>query len=182
MKKIIYIFTFLLLSTSGMYGQNITHGYGANLDFYVGTWRYTNTSTKEEFTIKLRKSVYTAYNTRKDCVVGAYTYKKNGVVILDNMDKFTNNRSPGNSVPIYASNAKANISDSNPNELYLSVRDYGLVSDGVPKYGIGNITINSTGNPKKIRWVLEDPEGVYIKGDWLPGFTIPTDIILTKIE
>ena len=167
---------------SNTYGQNITHGYGANLDFYVGTWRYTNTTTKEEFTIKLRKSIHTAYNAKKDCVVGAYTYKKNGVVILDNMNEFLIDKAVGLPGPIYASNAKANISDSNPNELYLSVRDYGLVSDGVPKYGIGSIIIVSTSNPKKIRWILEDPEGVYIQGHWLPGFSIPTDAIFTKID
>jgi len=185
MNRLIYIFTLLLLSSNTTYGQSIERRHGANLDFYVGTWRYTNTTTKEEFTIKLRKSVYTAYNISKDCVVGTYTYKKNGVVVLDNMSEFLIDKSVGLPAPIYASNAKGTISESNPNRLTASIQDYGILWPGstLPKSGQGVITIVSTGNPKKIHWALKDSEGIVIIDHTPPpGFSIPTDMILTKIE
>ena len=186
MRKIIYIFIFLLLSICSTYGQSIEQRYSANLDFYVGTWRYTNTATNEEFTIKLRKSVYTAYNISKDCVVGTYVYKKNGVVVLDNTSEYMNDRSvEGVSIPIYATNARAAAAAVNPNKLETTILDYGILrpSSNVPKYGMGSITIISTGNPKKIQWVLKDPPGARIVGYSAPmGFSIPTDIILTKID
>jgi len=185
MNRLIYIFTLLLLSSNTTYGQNVEQWHSTNLDFYVGTWRYTNTTTKEEFTIKLRKSVYTAYDIRRDCVVGAYTYKKNGVVVLDNMNKYMNDRSVGNPVPIYASNARETAAESNPNMLRANIEDYGILWPGSTSFksGEGVITIVSTGNPKKIHWALKDSEGPRIVGHHPPlGFTIPTDMILTKIE
>ena len=168
-----------------MYGQSIERQYGANLDFYIGTWRYTNTTTKEEFTIKLRKSIYTAYGISQDCVVGTYTYKKNGVVVMDNMNEFMTDKSVGLPAPIYASNTRAAPSTPNPNELDTSIQDYGILwpDSTLPKSGLGTITIVSTSNPKKIQWQLKDREGVRIEGLHPPmGFSIPTDIILTKID
>ena len=186
MNRLIYIFTLLLLSSNTTYGQNMRQWYSTNLDFYVGTWRYTNTTTKEEFTIKLRKSVYiTMTNIKWDCVVGAYTYKKNGVVVLDNMNKYMNDRSIGNPVPIYATNSRETAAELNPNELEASIQDYGILWPGsaLPKSGRGVITIVSTGNPKKIHWELKDSEGIVIIDHTPPpGFSIPTDMILTKIE
>jgi len=185
MRKVIYIFAFLLLVTSNAFGQNIERRYGANLDFYVGTWKYTNIATNEEFTIKLRKSIYTGFNISYDCVVGTYTYKKNGSVILDNMNEFMIDRSVGLPAPIYASNARETISEPNPNKLRTFVDDYGILwpNSTLPKDGEGTITIVSTVNPKKIRWELKDGEGPRIVGHHPPmGFSIPTDIILTKVE
>ena len=185
MRKITYIFAFLLLSASSTYGQNIRQWYTANIDFYVGTWRYTNTSTNEEFTIKLRKTVYTSSSlVRRDCIVGAYTYKKNGAVVLDNMNEFMIDRTefPG---PIYATNVRETAAAVNPNKLETTVQDYGILTpaSGRPKSGRGTITIISTGNPKKIHWELKDTEGARIVGHSAPmGFSIPTDIVLTKID
>ena len=186
MRKTIFIFTFLLLSIGSTYGQNIRQWHSANLDFYVGTWRYTNTATNEEFTINLRKTVYISSLSmiREDCIVGAYIYKKNGVLVLDNMDEFMVDRPifPG---PIYASNARETESAVNPNKLRTTVQDYGILSPASerPKSGMGIITIVSVANPKQIHWTLEDPPGARIAGHSPPlGFSIPTDIVLTKIE
>ena len=178
----------MLLYVSTVHGQNIRQWYSANIDFYVGTWRYTNTPTNEEFTIKLRKAVHTSSLSmiREECIVGAYILKKNGVVVLDNMNEFMNDRSvDGVDIPIYATNARETAAAVNPNMLRTTVLDYGILrpSSNVPKYGIGSITIVSTSNPKKIQWVLKDPPGARIVGHSAPmGFSIPTDIILTKID
>ena len=119
-----------------------------------------------------------------DCVVGTYTYKKNGIVVLDNMNEFMIDRSVGLPAPIYASNTRILPSVSNPNKLSASIQDYGILwpNSSHPKSGDGTITIVSTGNPKKIQRQLKDPEGIRIVGHSAPmGFMIPTDIILTKI-
>ena len=121
---------------------------------------------------------------RRDCVVGTYTYKKNNIALLDNMNEFMIDRGnfPG---PIYATNARETAAAVNPNKLETTILDYGILrpSSNVPKYGIGSITIVSTSNPKKIQWVLKDPPGARIVGYSAPmGFSIPTDIILTKID
>ena len=185
MKRTIYIFTFLLLSMSSTYGQSVKQRYTSNLDFYVGTWRYTNATANEEFTIKLRKTAYTSpFMIKRDCIVGVYTYKKNGAVVLDNINEFMIDRSefPG---PIYATNARETAAAVNPNKLETTVEDYGILTpaSGQPKYGRGSITIISMGTPKKIQWELKDTEGTYIVGyDPGTGFSIPTDIILTKIN
>ena len=193
MRKTICIFTFLLLSIGSTYGQNIKQLYSTNLDFYVGTWRYTNTATNEEFTVNLRKTVFISSSLDSDldmiseeCIVGAYIYKKNGVVVLDNMDEFMNDISDEDVwIPVYASNANETASAVNPNKLWTTVEDYGILypSSAHPKSGMGTITIVSEANPKQIHWTLKDFEGARIAGHSPPlGFSIPTDIILTKVE
>jgi len=47
--------------------------YSANLDFYVGTWVYSDPSIGEEFTVKLRKTSRIDKHGINHCLVGAYT-------------------------------------------------------------------------------------------------------------
>lgn len=60
------------------------------LDHYVGTWKYENANTKETFVVKLKKVIRPEKPMlpSRECIVGTYSYIKDGVVILDNMDKF----------------------------------------------------------------------------------------------
>ena len=67
--------------------------------------------------------------------------------------------------------------------LCLYVKDYGKMKNGSPKTSEGWLTLVSSSNPKQLKWQPEEPEGVYVAEQApLPGFTIPTDIILTKVE
>ena len=123
-----------------------------NLDFYAGTWKYTNSSTNEEFTLKLRVSNYSSYFNNilyeNGCLVGAYEYKHNGTIVANCMDKY-NLDSLAILMPVYATNAAVNT-NPNPNELYMFVIDY-----GVNKTTFSNsLTIVSATNPKQIRWIL----------------------------
>ena len=107
---------------------------------------------------------------------------------IEIVEQLLRNTFPGESYlpgPIYASNARETAAAVNPNKLETTVQDYSILSPGSgrPKSGIGTITIVSTSSPKKIRWELTDREGARISGYSAPmGFSIPTDIILTKID
>ena len=153
--------------------------YTANLEFYVGTWRYTNASTGEEFTIQLRKtSRIHAEDGTIDCLVGAYTYKKNGQIIVDCINQYNSQIDPLD-MPIYATNSTSEASYVKPDRLYMNVIDIGK---NKTTYSNEILIISGT-DPKKIRWILRNDEGEYETQDLPPTeFSIPTDIVLSKIQ
>ena len=55
---------------------NINAQQNVNLSPYIGTWKYTNSSTKEELTIKIRETTYTYQGNTTKCLVGIYIYKE----------------------------------------------------------------------------------------------------------
>jgi len=82
-------------------------------------------------------------------------------------------------MPIYATNRTFAASDVNPDRLYMYVIDIGK-----NKTTFSNeILIISGTDPKKIRWILRNDEGEYETQDLPPTeFSIPTDIVLTKVQ
>ena len=177
MKKILYITLFFLILPI----SNIRAQQSANLTPYTGTWRYTNSATSEEFTIKLRETTYTYQNDPpKQCIIGVYIYKKSGQVIHDNSSEFMSSIS-ATRMPIYVS--MGGSKEANPSRLCLYVRDYGKMKDGRPKLSVGWLTLISSSNPNQLKWQPEEQEAIYMMGDApIPGFSIPVDIILTKVE
>lgn len=151
--------------------------YSANLDFYVGTWVYSDPSIGEEFTVKLRKTYRNDKYGINHCLVGAYTYKKDGQIVSDCMVKF-NDQVDALYMPIYASNSVLH-QGVNPNRLYMYLRDFVMRK----KTFSNEIEIISSTNPKQIHWILRNDEGEYETKDLPPDeFSIPTDVILTKVE
>ena len=71
MKKIFYTtLTLLILSLSNINAQS-----NEDYSFYVGTWKYTNTTTGEEFTIRLRDTtVIDSFDYTSKTLVGIYIY------------------------------------------------------------------------------------------------------------
>ena len=71
MRRLLFItLTILILPIA-----NISAQQNVNLTPYVGTWKYTNSSTKEELTIKLRETTYRYQNgPLEQCLVGIYIY------------------------------------------------------------------------------------------------------------
>jgi len=153
----------------------------ANLDFYAGTWTYVNTQTGEEFVLKLRKTI--EHRGSRECLVGAYTYKKNGKIVTDCMEQFSKTQSVY-TMPILASNSSKNPSDVNPNWLWMFVDDYGkFCPNGAVKSTTSNsLEIVSSVSPQKIRWILKNDVGDEYLEDEAPPmeFSIPVDMILTK--
>ena len=165
-KKFIIIFTIAILFATNLYAQNLSS--------YEGTWRYTNTSTNEEFTIKLRKTVGQFSWGSEECLVGAYLYKRNDTIVLDNMNMFNSNIEPDD-MPI--------LVFSNPIGLY--VFDYGIITRGKPKFVGGSLVlIRENDGTVKLLWKLEDAKGAMLVGinDVPRGFTIPSDVALLKVQ
>jgi len=180
MKTLITIILASVCSLS-LYAQHT-----ANLDFFVGTWRYENPQTGEEFILKLRKTSHLltpsdAFAT--EYVVGAYTYKKSGQTIIDCMDKFDQNLHI-HTMPIRATNSVINQSWVNPNRLRMSVFDYGKFAPNgdAKRTGSNELLIVSSITPNQIRWILKNDRGPVLEEEAAPlEFSIPTDIILTRV-
>ena len=168
----------LLIAVMAVCSLADAQNYSANLDFYVGTWVYSDPSIGEEFTVKLRKTYRNDKYGINHCLVGAYTYKKDGQIVSDCMVKF-NDQVDALYMPIYATNSVLRQSLVNPNRLYMYLEDFVM-----RKTTFSNeIEIISSTNPKQIHWILRNDEGEYETKDLPPDeFSIPTDVILTKVE
>ena len=149
-----------------------------NLEAYQGTWVYK--SGTEIFRVFLKIGTIDSDDSMivGSCLIGDYFYSKNNVVIdsysvsgiplvYDNLSK--------KQVIIFASNGKLeSVNYARPNELYMFFYD----KQKKKKVYSGEILLIS---PTKIRWILKDDEGDYNQEDWVEsGFSVPSDIILTK--
>ena len=189
--------TFLIIAASFFF-VNLQAQHSANLDFFVGTWKYENPQTGEEFILKLRKTsiLLTHFTVETDLVVGAYTYKKNGQIVTDCMDKFDSDIHVF-MMPIDATNASINPAWVDPNRLRMVVRDYGKRApngDVKTSRNENELSVVSASHPNQIRWILREDRGqrFYIfleEGEEEPlcpipplGFSIPTDMVLTRVQ
>ncbi len=179
MRKIVFILFLMLLSS-----EIRSQGYTANLDFFVGTWIYTNEVTNEEFTLKLRKSVYInpldKYQDEEACLVGVYTYKVNGIIVTNTMDEFGSDIH-ALKMPVIATNFVRDISKLNSQKLWLMFNDRKY-----NKYTLSSSLEIVSVSPAKIHWVLTEDEGeeVYSPGETIKpsGFSVPVNMILTKVS
>ena len=174
MKKLIIILSLIVMS-SGIKSQ----GYTANLDSFVGTWKYVNEATNEEFILKLRKSVYlTRYEIA--CLVGTYMYKVNGDVVINTMDEFDSDKYALD-MPVMATNFVLDRSLLNSQKLRIMFDDRKY-----NKYTMSSSLEIVSVSPAKIHWVLTEDEGeeVYSPGETIKpnGFSVPVNMILTKVS
>ena len=155
-----------------------------NLDAYTGTWEYVSDTLTFRIYLKKGKSYYRKGGPLShELIYGGHYIKRNGVVIT-NLEEFMKTATDEDSGPtIDASNCKWDEEDVNPNRLGLTFRD-----DLKDKRGDGQLLLIE-GNPMKLHWQIQkmqkkyfmwevgvDPEPVI-----QPGWTVPTDIILTKV-
>jgi len=181
--------TFLTLILASICSLGL-YAHTANLEFFVGTWRYENPQTGEVFILKLRKTSYllTHATVPTDYVVGAYTFKRNGQIVTDCMDKFDSDIHIFR-MPVRATDFVRDPDLLKPNRLEMSVLDFGKFAPNgdVKRAGFSELLIVSATEPHQIRWILREPRGpVFIfegeeDGIHPLGFSIPTDIILTRV-
>ena len=156
----------------------------ANKDYsyYVGTWRWTDTTSDSEFVIKLEITQTPDPDWTIDYLKGAYRYKKNGVVVADYMEELNESKPMMPKYPIY-------ITADSDNNMELGVRDY-LLRDGhgaAKKHGGSSYIKYISDNPQQIKWVIiDDRQSGSIFADEKmidpPGISLPADIIMTKVE
>ena len=174
MKKIIHIILLSLLTT--LLQAQDTQVY------YVGTWKWEDQSSNSEIIVKLR--TYTGVwgffgdESTYTILVGAYSYKKDGIIVADYLNECSKNHSSWIGYPI----AIWDIEE-------LCIRDY-LLKDG---YGTLKLIAGSSkiehvsSNPDKIKWTLVDDahSGDIIADPKLiepQGISLPKEIVLTKVE
>ena len=150
-----------------------------SLDLYVGTWKYENTETGEVFIVKLKK--FENYTTVSNAnfgtvLIGEYFYSKTGAVIYDNLDSIsditTNNQALKTSILSFDINRNYNI-------LHLSVIDetFGKTASGELSYSL------IRNNTHTLKWKIAESEGDFDVGpDYKEGLSIPSDIVLIKVE
>jgi hypothetical protein len=169
--------------TAQLYAQQPKPIYTANLDFYTGTWLYENTKTGEEFILKLRKVSEVTQGYPHESIVGVYTYKINGYIVTNCMDKFDSTQIRPVSMPVYVTNASWFQHAPDPNKLRMFVTDFNkLAINGHHKRTLSNeLLLVSSGTPNQIHWILKNDSGEIFADEATPiEFSIPTDIILTR--
>lgn len=173
MKKLLLAIVLVLCSVT------VKAQYTVNIDYYVGTWKYENSGTGEEFIMKLKKK---HENGTGDYLVGAYSYKKNGVIVIDCLYHYSQDYANKFHYPIYATNSSYALSNVNPNYLYMFFYDFIYnYKSRCSALSIENHIYTGSG-PKKMEFFLSTGEGVY--GDNFPpsNFSVPEYLILTKQE
>jgi len=175
--KIILSILVIFLSSLILQGQTIfpKKSYTANLENFTGTWEFV--SYNEVFRITLKVGSENSDISNGLCLLGDYYYNKNGV----ELDNYSISSIPSvysdatkKSVIIYASNGKFDPFYVNTQKLYVFFNDKRL-----KKWtGSGSIELIS---PTQIQWILKDEEGSYDNEEVISGFSVPTNIVLTKI-
>ena len=176
-KNIITILIIMLcFNANTLYTQGIAkrQSFTANLELFNGTWEYANGN--ELFRIVLKMGTNDTNLFYGSCLLGDYFYSKNAVV-MDSYNEIslptTYDENSRNSIIIFASNGNIRADWVRPYTLYVFFRDKRL-----NKFtGSGGIEFVS---PTQIHWVLKGEEGVYDNDDSFKGFSVPTDVIMTK--
>ena len=145
---------------------------------FAGTWQWTNGNST--FTIKLQKVEYWKApnnNYFKDLILGGYKYVENNIVIVDRLI-FTTNFTIDTSTWAEFAEMQGGISYPDINELGMVVRD--VIKQ---KSCMAKLTLLTSGTTPQIQWYLQDFEHYRPSslGDKPLDFSIPTDIILTKL-
>jgi hypothetical protein len=164
---------------------DIPEYFSKNLDAYVGTWEYRRGA--DVFRIVLKKdNAFDDYDRTflNERIYGGHVYIRDGIVVSDCIQIVEESTTlDSKTMSISANNASLNEEFVTPNELRLLFRDH-LKN----KFGLGTLTL-IPGTPAQLHWrIIREPEGVYIlaAGESLPVFdptwSVPTDVILTKVE
>ena len=153
-------------------------------DNYVGTWKWEDKQTDSEFVIILKKSKadWTKFNAGVvDCIIGAYKYKKNGIITSDNLNELIEEKG-------YIKYPINILGDNSYMRLY--VKDYAIKNGkGTPKNmkGSSNVKILEGSDGKiQMQWIVVDDGHQHIYTDeervFPKGTSLPTNITLTKVE
>ncbi len=149
--------------------------------FYVGTWKWEDTTSQSEFIIKLEIAKTIDPDWEVEYLKGGYLYKKNGMVVADYM-KDLNSVKDFIDYPIY-------IFADRENHMRLRVMDFSIKNGrNVTKRHSGSSYVKYIAeSPAQIEWKIIDDRhlGVLYADEKMvfpPGISLPEDIILTKVE
>lgn len=174
MKKIFSLINCFIISSFLASAQ-----YTANLDYFAGTWKYENAGTGEEFILKLKMGNESGTGSY---LVGAYSYKKNNIVVIDCLHHYYINYTDKFDYPVYATNQSHSQSLVNPNLLFMffydSLLNYHSTNSAL---SIENFIYTGSG-PKKMEIYLRTADGVFANKLPPDKLTPPEYMVLTKEE
>ena len=158
--------------------------FSKNLDAYVGTWEYR--AGADVFRIVLKKDKEYDYDGTylNEQIYGGHVYIRDGEVVSDCIQIVQESTTLDFDImTISANNASLSEEYVDPNELRLAFKD--RIKN---KRGMGTLTL-IPGAPAQLHWkIIREPEGAVLlkPGEELrekdPTWSVPTDVILTKVE
>ena len=190
MKKIIILVLILIqccLSIS-LLGQKKLYSNSIDLTPFIGIWEYR--TENEVFKITLKEGKVDDSFIQHDCLIGGYYYQKNGNVVAQHSDPAVKTYSYSSDeikIMAYNSSSFIDVSKLDPSHLHLLFIDD--QKEGKNSSLESSITLLS---PTTIKWTLKEEEQIYItdkqgsyKDGFKPkpeGFSVPTNVVLTKVE
>lgn len=181
MKKriLIFLFSFVVLCS-----------YSQTVDDFVGTWKYENNDTV--FTIVLKEGKYVNYDlsiyASLKCIFGGYSLRINGVLVDDFTsvnDTFDWNLGYNPSLQrIYIEATRMHDNTNGYGFIFYDQRKRHFDDKGISG---GNLTLLA---PNKLKWEIDEEAGIWneIEGcedcpEVSPiGFSVPNNVVLTKVE
>ena len=166
--------------TPGCYYKDTTNAYQP----FVGTWEWTDGSSTLTLVFEKIEMVYVHFSDiYEDYLVGKYKYVEDGIVVVNTLDNVVNSTNfwSGAYVPIYGSGHPSDLTS------HFQFSDYAKEKLGNGRLEITEYLTQSNGSilATKADWSLRGKGGIYIEGispEIQPGFSIPTDVTLTKIN
>jgi hypothetical protein len=162
--------------------------FSKNLDAYVGTWEYSKGA--DIFRIILKKdNEFDDYDGTflNERIYGGHLYIRDGQLISDCIPAvLASTTMDYETMSISANNAELDEEDVEPNKLRLAFQDFLKNKDG-----LGTLTLIPATHfgQAQLHWkIIRKPEGAYIlmEGESLPvsdpTWSVPTDLMLTKVE
>ena len=163
MKKIltVVILTFLCaLRVSAQDSKSYTEI--PELDKFVGEWVYSSKGKSLKLFLTKEKTYVGPLDSYVDALVGYYDYKPDKSSTLGDKDK--NRIIAGRLVEVYGDAVTFLVTDSK-------------------KSKIGRATLNLVpNNPSQAEFSIGELEGVKVKETSTPGFSLPSGVILKKVE
>lgn len=151
-----------------------------DLNKFIGTWKWINpTNSNTYFEINFFKVLYwnpnNINNFFEDTILGNYKYVENGVIITNTLTWNTYNDLYSNTFPVILSNVEKPLFK----ELLINMRDVAKNKTCEANFNI--IDLNAT--TLTANWKLISTDQIRVGNNLpavQPGFSIPTDIVLTK--
>ncbi|MDR1054467.1 MAG: hypothetical protein LBL90_01260 [Prevotellaceae bacterium] len=181
-KRIVFITCAVLCGITGYAQWQQKTLQSKNLDAFAGIWEYK--TANETFRIVFKKGTANTVYAKYDCLIGGYSYSKNGTLIGDYTANIPNSYTSfiSQNVTILASNAHSNPDQIDPNRLDVLFRDRKLnkTTTGFAR-DRNKFTLLS---PSQARFQLFEDEGEQFDGpiDIPEGFSVPADVVMTKVS
>jgi hypothetical protein len=161
--------------------------FSKNLDAYVGTWEYSKGADVFKVVLKKDKEYGPDGTYLNERIYGGHLYIRDEVVVSDCIPAVLSSTTLDSKVmSISANNVSLREENVKSNELRLGFKDR-LKN----KIGLGTLTLipATRFRPAQLHWkIIREPEGAVIlkAGEELrvkdPTWSVPTDLMLTKVE